>query len=68
MVDMQGIILAWYLPGILSNARQVRLCLFALPIAAESLMHFRMQCWQRVKSCARCWKRRCGAAAIGAMR
>jgi hypothetical protein len=31
IVDMQGIILAWYLPGILTDSRQVVLCSFALP-------------------------------------
>ena len=42
VIDMQGVILAWYLPGILSDSRQVRLlpCL----IVAENLICVRMQC------------------------
>jgi hypothetical protein len=35
IVDMQGIILTWYLPGILTDSRLVNL--FALPITAENL-------------------------------
>jgi hypothetical protein len=35
VVDMQGIILTWYLPGILTDSRQVGL--FALPITAKNL-------------------------------
>src|SRR5882757_894061 len=30
IIDMQGIILTWYLPGILTDSRQAGLCLFAL--------------------------------------
>ena len=42
VIDMQGIILVWYLLGILSDSRQVRLlpCL----IIAENLICVRMQC------------------------
>jgi len=41
MVDMQGIILTWYLPGILSDSRQVGL--FSQPDGSD-LMFLRMKC------------------------
>jgi hypothetical protein len=52
IVDVQGIIVTWYLPGILSNTRQVGL--LVCPIAAENLTPLRSQCWQREKNYAHC--------------
>jgi hypothetical protein len=60
IVDMHGVILTWYLPGILTDARQVSV--FVVPIVAENLTPLRMQCWQREKNCARCWR---NVAALG---
>jgi len=37
IVDMQGIILAWHLSGILTNSRQVGLYLFALSYRYRNL-------------------------------
>jgi hypothetical protein len=54
IVDVHGIIMAWYLLGILSDSRQVGL--FALSDRSKNLIPLRMQCWQCEKSCARCWK------------
>jgi hypothetical protein len=41
--DMQGIILTWYLPGILNDSRQAS-PIHTCPIAAGALMPFRVKC------------------------
>ena len=45
IVDTDGIIVTWYLPGILSDSRQV--CCLPCPIVEENLMPLRVRCWQR---------------------
>ena len=48
IVDVDRIIVTWYLPGILSNSRQARL--FSLPYRGRNLTPVRMRCWQRNKN------------------
>src|SRR5260370_14011722 len=54
IVDRHGIILTWYLPGILEDSRQVGLFFLSdhgrIP---DQILHLRMQFWRREKSCAR---------------
>jgi len=54
IVNMHGVIVAWYLPGILSNSRRV--CSFSVSNHIENLTHLRMQCGKHKQSCAHCWK------------
>jgi hypothetical protein len=42
VVDMDNIILAWYLPGVLSNSRQVNPFVFLIS-TAKNLIRFRAQ-------------------------
>ena len=51
IVDMDGVILTWYLPGIVTGSRQVGL--FTLSDISDRLTFLRMQCWRHGISWAR---------------
>ena len=48
IVDVDEIIMTWYLLGILSNSRQARLS--TLPYRGRNLTPVRMRCWQHDKN------------------
>ena len=54
IVDMQGIILAWYLPGILKDSWKVSL--FTFSITKSNTFDVRQKWWQQQRSYIHYWK------------
>lgn len=63
IVDKHNVIIAWYLPGILSKSRQVNLSYSIFWIYVAYLMCFRQKSWQQLKSYASCQK--CQESLVG---